>query len=158
MPTSSSGGLWENEYGTGETLGQITKTVLLVDDNDEVRRALGELVGMLFAPRVASGDLAVRTAASGEEAVTVCRQSRPSLVIMDLSMPGMDGIEAFRQIASEATGPIPTFLLTGYGSTGASEERIRSAMEAGLKGCLMKPIGAAELATLVRRWALDETV
>jgi DNA-binding NarL/FixJ family response regulator len=101
--------------------------VLAADDHPLVRAGLAAVVG-------AEPDMEfVGEAASGREAVELCRQHRPDVVLMDLRMPEMDGLAATRAILGE----FPTtsiVVLTTYDG----DEDIHRALEAGAKGYLLK--------------------
>jgi len=70
--------------------------VLLADDQRVVREGLGMLVGLL------DGIELVATAADGEEALALAAEHNPDVVLMDLRMPRMDGIEAIRRLAARS--------------------------------------------------------
>ena len=76
--------------------GRGMTRVLLVDDHAMVRTGIATLLGVTDDLEV------VGQAADGEEAVTVAAESRPDVVLMDLSMPGVDGVEATRRILADA--------------------------------------------------------
>lgn len=95
--------------------------VLLVDDSAFVRRATERMLAPLPGVEVAG------FAANGEEAVRLVRELRPDLVIMDLNMPGMDGMQALERIMTER--PTPVLLLSSLTREGA-EVTVR-ALEAG---------------------------
>jgi len=78
-------------------------------------------------------------ARDGEEAVTLAREHEPDLAIMDVKMPGLDGIEAARRILDER--PIPIVMLTAYGQ----DELVSRAVEAGVFGYLVKPFRETDL-------------
>src|SRR5690554_1721 len=87
--------------------------VLIVDDHPVVREGL---TGMLAGKRTGGMDIdVVGEAADGEEAVSLFRRLRPDVVLMDLRMPGMDGVEAIEQILSE-TPEARILVLTTYDS------------------------------------------
>src|SRR4029450_13756933 len=75
----------------------------------------------------------------GDEAVALAREHEPDLAIMDVKMPGLDGIEAARRILNER--PIPIVMLTAYGQ----EELVHRAVEAGVFGYLVKPFREQDL-------------
>jgi response regulator NasT len=78
-------------------------------------------------------------ARDGEEAVMLAREHEPDLAIMDVKMPGLDGIEAARRILDER--PIPIVMLTAYGQ----DELVSRAVEAGVFGYLVKPFREQDL-------------
>jgi NarL family two-component system response regulator LiaR len=113
--------------------------VLLVDDHTVVRTGLRFFV-------LAFEDLElVGEAASGEQALRLCDQLQPEVVLMDLVMPGMDGIsttQAIRQRHPE----IQVIALTSF----AEQELVQRALEAGATGYLLKDVSANELAEAIR--------
>jgi DNA-binding NarL/FixJ family response regulator len=117
--------------------------VVLADDHPVVREGLR---GMLSAePDIE----VVGEAASGPEAVTLAERLRPDVVLMDLRMPGGDGVEATRQLAGTTV-----VVLTTYDS----DAEILRAVEAGAAGYLLKDTPRAVLADSVRAAARGETV
>ncbi|HEV8358210.1 MAG TPA: sigma-54 dependent transcriptional regulator [Gemmatimonadales bacterium] len=112
--------------------------LLLVDDDpdlvDFVTRALG------------TSNLAIECAGSGEAALDRVRQQPPQLVLLDLVLPGIDGLETLRRLRREGF-ELPVVLITGRGDM---ETAIR-AMEEGAWDYLPKPLHVAELTTLVER-------
>ncbi len=117
----------------------MTLRILLADDH---RLFADGLRGLLLQER---GLEVVATAKDGREAVRLARQLRPDLVIMDLSMPGMSGIEATRQITSELAG-IKVLCLSMHTET----HFVEAALEAGARGYLLKDSALEELAEAVR--------
>src|SRR5438046_6448325 len=83
-------------------------------------------------------------ARDGEEAVALAREHEPDLAIMDVKMPGLDGIEAARRILDER--PIPIVMLTAYGQ----DELVSRAVEAGVFGYLVKPFREQDLLPAIR--------
>ncbi len=80
--------------------------VLVVDDQDPYRRAMSAVVD------ATDGFAVVGTVASGEESVTAAADLEPDLVLMDVNLPGIDGIEATRRINESATPPVVVLLST----------------------------------------------
>lgn len=114
--------------------------VLIVDDIAETRENLRKLLS--FAPDIE----VVGTAATGEEGVRLARELIPHVVIMDINLPGMDGITATEQIVRE----VPTaqiVILSVQGETGY----MRRAMAAGARDFLVKPPSGDELMATIRR-------
>ncbi|MCM4078424.1 response regulator [Paractinoplanes hotanensis] len=122
-------------------------TILLVDDHPVVRHGLR---GMLDA----EPDLSVvGEASSGAEGVERAVGLRPDVVLMDLRMPGGDGVSATSQIVASAPG-VRVLVLTTY----ESDRDILRAIEAGANGYLLKDASPQELADAVRAAARGETV
>lgn len=121
--------------------------ILLVDDHPVVRMGLR---GMLDA----EPDLTVIGEASdGAEGAAIALRERPDIVLMDLRMPGGDGVEATGRILA-ADREIKVMVLTTY----ESDRDILRAIEAGASGYLLKDASPAELADAVRAAARGETV
>ena len=113
--------------------------VLLVDDHAVVRSGLGAFL-------LAFDDLElVGEAGGGEEAVRLCEQFRPDVVLMDLVMPGMDGAAATRAIR-ERCPQIQVIALTSF----KEQELVQGVLEAGAIGYLLKNVAANELAGAIR--------
>jgi len=80
--------------------------VLIVDDQEPFRRAMGAVV------EATDGFVVVGSATSGEESVAAAAELRPHLVLMDVNLPGIDGIEATRQIRALPAAPVVVLLST----------------------------------------------
>lgn len=80
--------------------------VLVVDDQEPFRRAMGAVV------EATEGFLVVGVAASGEESLQAAADLRPDLVLMDVNLPGMDGVEATGRLRGGETGPVILLLST----------------------------------------------
>jgi DNA-binding NarL/FixJ family response regulator len=118
-------------------------TVVLVDDHRLVRAGLRSILD-------ASPDLrVVGEADDGAQAVAVVVEAAPDVVLMDLSMPGVDGVEATRRLR-EAGVRAPVVVLTSF----AESERVRSALEAGAVGYLLKDSEPQDVLRAVRAAAL----
>jgi DNA-binding NarL/FixJ family response regulator len=114
-------------------------TVLLVDDHPLVRAGLTNLIGTTDDLQI------VGEAAGGEQAVVMADDLEPEVVLMDLSMPGMDGVEATRLILS-AHPEIRVVVLTSF----ADEARVSDALAAGAIGYLLKDCDAREVLAAIR--------
>jgi DNA-binding NarL/FixJ family response regulator len=120
-------------------------TVLIADDHPMMRTGLTQLLE-------ATDDLqVVATASDGAEAVELEEQHRPDVVLMDISMPGIDGVEATRQIMAARPGA-HVVMLTSF----AEKERVLAALDAGAIGYLLKDAEPAELLRAVRAGAVGE--
>jgi NarL family two-component system response regulator LiaR len=122
-------------------------TVLLVDDHRLVRQ--GVRAFLETQPDIS----VVGEADSGETAVTLAAQHAPDVVLMDLIMPGMDGVEATRQV-KRASPRTQVIVLTSY----HQDEHIFPAIRAGALSYILKDVGPEELADGVRKAAVGEAV
>jgi DNA-binding NarL/FixJ family response regulator len=114
--------------------------VLLVDDHAVVRQGLRALLE-------AEGDLAVvGEAENGREAVLLAKKVLPDVVLMDVAMPGMNGLEATRQILKKVPST-KVLVLTSYGE----DDNVAQLMEAGATGYLVKQTAAADLLKAIRQ-------
>lgn len=115
--------------------------VLLVDDDPDLR-AIGEL------SLSSVGGLDVRCAASGVDALTMANADRPDVVLLDLMMPGLDGLATLAKLKEDpATRDIPVIFLSA--KVGAHE--LEHYRELGAKGILQKPFDPMTLPDEVRR-------
>ena len=108
------------------------KKVLIAEDEALIRLDLVELL-------TEEGFEVVGQAADGEEAVKLARELEPDLIIMDVKLPGMDGITAAEIIGEERIAPI--LMLTAF----SQSELVERARDAGVMGYLVKPFGANEV-------------
>jgi response regulator NasT len=106
--------------------------VLVVDDNEVVRQTVRRVLNRV-------GYEVVGEASNGAEAVEITEALHPNLVLMDVEMPKLGGIEAAREIQRRC--PTPVILLTAYDSP----ELIRKAGDAGVMAYLVKPLEAGEM-------------
>ncbi|NMO00531.1 response regulator transcription factor [Gordonia sp. TBRC 11910] len=113
--------------------------VLVVDDQAIVRDGLVTVLSLHDDIDV------IGSVADGEQAVTTAASGRPDVVLMDLRMPGVDGVEATRRIVGDQPD-VAVLVLTTY----ADDESIFSALRAGARGYLTKDAGRAELVAAVR--------
>jgi DNA-binding NarL/FixJ family response regulator len=113
--------------------------VLIVDDHPVVREGLGAVV------RRSEGLTLVGEAGDGAEAVAAYRQLKPDVVLMDLRLPGKDGLEATREILCQDPGA-NIVLLTTFEEEGLA----RRALQSGARGVLLKDASTEELVAAVR--------
>ena len=118
-------------------------TVLLVDDHPLVRAGLKTLISTTEDLEI------IGEAASGEQAVDMADDLEPDVVLMDLSMPGMGGVEATRLILN-GHPQVRVVVLTSF----ADQERVSDALAAGAVGYLLKDCDAREVLAAVRSAAL----
>ena len=114
-------------------------TILLVDDHPLVRSGLASLIGTTDDLKV------VGEASGGAESVILAGDLEPDVVLMDLSMPGMDGVEATRLIL-DAHPQVHVVVLTSF----ADEQRVSEALAAGAVGYLLKDTDAREVLAAIR--------
>jgi two-component system, NarL family, response regulator LiaR len=122
-------------------------TVLLVDDHEMVRR--GVRAFLETQPDIT----VVAEAGSGEEAVRLAAEYAPDVALMDLIMPGMDGVEATRRLTAQSPRT-SVVMLTSY----HDEEHVFPAIRAGALSYVLKEVGPEELADAVRKAAAGEAV
>ncbi|WP_030683434.1 response regulator [Streptomyces cellulosae] len=127
----------------------MTIRVLLADDQNLVRASFAMLVS-------SAGDMeVVAEAGTGREAVALARSARADLIVMDIRMPDLDGIEATRLIAAdEDLAGVKVLVLTTY----ETDEHIVEALRAGASGFLVKDIRPAELLDAIRTVAAGESL
>ena len=113
--------------------------VMIVDDHSMVRRGLATIL------RLRPDLQLVGEASNGQEALQVCAQTQPDVILMDLVMPEMDGAAATRAIRARCP-QIQVIALTSF----KEKELVQSALEAGAIGYLLKNISADELAEAIR--------
>jgi CheY-like chemotaxis protein len=119
---------------------QNTPLILVVDDYQDARE--------MYAEYLQFSGFRVAEARNGNEAVAQAFSLRPDLILMDLSLPGMDGWEATRLLkADDRTKHIPVVALTGHALAGASE----GAKRAGCDSFVTKPCLPDDLVVEVRR-------
>ena len=115
-------------------------SVLIVDDVSDAR----EMYGLYFR----KAGFTVFTASDGRGGITLAREHRPDVIIMDMAMRGMDGITATREIKRDARlRKIPVIILTGYPMRAVQD----GALEAGADAFLTKPCLPEDLEQQVRR-------
>jgi DNA-binding NarL/FixJ family response regulator len=130
----------------------VSVRVLLADDQRLVRESLATMLGLL------DGIELVGTASDGEEALALAASQRPEIVLMDLRMPRLDGIEATRRLREEQPD-VRVIALTTFDD----DESVIGALRAGARGYLTKDAGAEDIraaifAVAAGEAALDPTV
>ena len=121
-------------------------TVMIVDDHEMVRQ--GACSYLKTQPDIS----VVAQAGSGEEAVKLAQEFIPDVVLMDLVMPGMDGVEATRKVKS-ISPRTQIIILTSF----HQDEFVFPALQAGALSYLLKDVKATELVTAIQRAARGET-
>src|SRR5690348_4824283 len=122
--------------------------IVVADDHQVVRAGFAGLLAT-------QPDFAVAgTAGDGAEAVRICHELHPDVVLMDVRMPGMDGIEATRQLAGLADGGPRVLILTTFDL----DEYVYDALCAGASGFLLKDVTAERLFEAVRVVAAGEAL
>ena len=127
--------------------GEADIRLVIADDQTAIREALATVLDLQ------PGLTVVATAADGAEAVAAAETRQPDVVLMDLNMPVMDGIEATR-IICERFPHIAVVVLTTF----ADEQSILAALGAGARGYLTKDSGRADIARAVRSAAAGQAV
>ena len=122
-------------------------TVLLVDDHSLVRRGFRRMLEDEADIEV------IGEAGDGEESVKLAKKLRPQVVVMDCALPGMNGLEATRQIIDQS--PETSVLMLSMHS---ESTWVRQAIEAGAKGYVLKNAMDLELGPAIRKIAAGETI
>ena len=121
--------------------------VVLVDDQTLVRRGIRSLLEL-------AGDVAiVAEAGDGDEGLAAIARERPDVVLLDVRMPGTDGLGVLRELHGRTTAP-PVILLTTFDD----DEVLLEAMKAGAKGYLLKDVSLEQLTGAIRTVAAGGTV
>jgi CheY-like chemotaxis protein len=121
--------------------GEMTRAVLVVDDDPFIRKLIATTLEDV-------AEFEIHEAANGIEAVEVARRQRPSLVFLDIDMPGIDGIDACRQLRADRATSATTIVML----TAADGDAIqRKAAAAGADLYLTKPFSPLDLLRLVDR-------
>lgn len=121
--------------------------LILADDQTAVREGLATLLGLV------DGIDVIAVARDGREAVALALQHTPDVVLMDLRMPVMDGVEATRRIRAQRPN-VEVVVLTTY----ADDDSIIEALRAGARGFLTKDAGRAEIALALRAAGAGQTL
>jgi DNA-binding NarL/FixJ family response regulator len=122
-------------------------SVLLVDDHTLVRKGFR---------RILEDDPEIRVvdeAANGQEAIRLARLLRPQVIVMDMAMPGLDGVQATREIVKHDRD-VAVLILSMY----SEENYVRNALDAGARGYLLKEALDVDLAAAVKALAAGEQV
>ena len=118
--------------------------VLLVEDNH-----INQVVALEF---LALMGVEARLAKNGIEALAACEQAAPDLVLMDIQMPGMDGLECARRIRTQQReGKLPAFPILAL-TAHALDADVAASLEAGMDEHLTKPLDFVALRTRLQRW------
>ena len=124
--------------------GQRQPQVLLVEDNH-----INQVVALEF---LALMGVQARLAKNGLEALAACADTAPDLVLMDIQMPGMDGLECARRLrAQQRDGTLPNFPILAL-TAHALDADVAASMDAGMDEHLTKPLDFVALRTRLQRW------
>ncbi|HXH96125.1 MAG TPA: response regulator, partial [Gaiellaceae bacterium] len=116
------------------------KLILVVEDNEKNMKLFRDVLGAIGFTTIA--------AFSGEEALALAAEETPDLVLMDIQLPDIDGLEALRRLrADERTAAVPVLALTAQAMRGDRERFL----EAGFDGYVSKPVNVVELIAIVQR-------
>jgi CheY-like chemotaxis protein len=121
-------------------------TILVVDDDDQVRSLLRRILQREGHE--------VREAADGQAAIDACGSNCPDLLIMDLVMPGKEGLETIQEIRQKH--PAQKILAISGGGAGRSQSYLQLAKKLGASQALAKPFGVAELVKAVKQSLAEE--
>ncbi|WP_046494868.1 response regulator [Syntrophomonas zehnderi] len=122
----------------------MTGKILIVDDQKGVRRLLEELFK--------KEGWEVNMAMDGKDAIEKVEEKQPDIILMDVKMPNMNGLEA-SQVILEKHGNIPIIMMTAYGEI----EVVKKALDAGVKKCITKPFDIMVLRDMVNSIFNEQT-
>ena len=139
-PVSATSG---QDHQPARDEGERAPRILVVDDNEDCRSALCSFLE--------AWDFDVYQAGGGQEAVERASEVRPDLILMDIMMPDIDGLEAARRIRSEADlGDVRIVAVSAMEGANTVCEK------AGFDGCVAKPLDMGEFPRRVDRWLSGE--
>ncbi len=139
------GSLFGDFQATSEWTEPMAKTILIVEDN--------ELNMKLFHDLLEAHNYDTLQTRDGNEALELAREHRPDLILMDIQLPGVSGLEVTRQIkADDELKSIPIIAVTAFAMKG-DEDRIR---EGGCEAYIAKPIRIDELVATVQKFINDD--
>ncbi|HAH20773.1 MAG: hypothetical protein A2Y00_02780 [Omnitrophica WOR_2 bacterium GWF2_43_52] len=119
----------------------MVKKILVVDDEENIRK--------LIETRLKANQYNVITASNGAEALEKAESEAPDLILLDIMMPELDGLEVLRKLKSKfETSSIPVIMLTGKMDTGT----ILSAQDLEAKDYIIKPFEPQELLNLIKKY------
>ena len=119
----------------------MSKTVLIVEDEPKNLKLVRDLLQRFGYAAIEATD--------GEQGISLARERQPDLILMDVMMPKMDGLEATRILKADAvTKDIPIIALTSYAMKGDKEK----ALEAGCNRYIAKPVDIKELLRLIENF------
>ena len=117
------------------------RKILYIEDNEYNRKIVRQLLSRSPCRLIEAGD--------GETGVALARQELPDLILMDVQLPKMSGLDATRLLTTEAaTRHIPVIVITSYALSGDREK----AMQAGAASYLAKPYSPSELLAMVKQF------
>ena len=121
--------------------------VLVVEDNERNMK--------LFRDVLQASGFRTLEAATGERAVELALEQRPDLVLMDIQLPDIDGVEALRRLrADDGFAPVPVVALTAQAMEGDRERFLA----AGFDGYLSKPVDIADFVATVKRYCGESSL
>ncbi|MDM0014393.1 response regulator [Variovorax sp. J22P168] len=117
------------------------RKILYVEDNEYNRKIVRQLLSRSACRLIEAGD--------GETGVALAQQELPDLILMDVQLPKMSGLDATRRLTTdEATRHIPIIVITSYALSGDREK----ALQAGAASYLAKPYSPSELLAMVKQF------
>ena len=133
--------------GAGSTSDGKKLRVMVVDDQPAVCEVVADTIEY-------AGHEIVAKAKSGMEAVSLAKELRPDLVVMDVNMPGMNGVEAMKAILAAGAAKRVVLMSGEYRSLGVTRDEM---MREGAAAFMEKPFNVSELFALLDRWAEEKS-
>jgi CheY-like chemotaxis protein len=133
-------------------MAAMARLVVVADNVEPVREAIKQALELELEGARRFGEVRVETAEDGDSVIACCLAARPDLILMDVDMPGTDGVETFYRLKQlDASLASKVVFLTGYAASQSFQGRLERALADGASGVMHKPAGAVELRKVLER-------
>jgi two-component system response regulator DesR len=133
-------------------MAAMPRLVVVADNVGPVREAIKQALELELESGHRFGEVRVDTAEDGDSVIARCLEATPDLILMDVDMPGADGVDTFYRLkALDASLASRVVFLTGYAASQSFQGRLERALTDGASGVIHKPTGAEELRKVLER-------
>jgi len=130
----------------------VGRLVVVADDIQPVREAIKQALEADLQANPNYGDVEIALAASGDDVVALCRAAKPDLILLDVEMPGRDGVATFYALKKlDATLAHAVVFLTAFAGSERVQGRLEQALADGASGVIGKPASADQLRKALSR-------